>query len=91
MGSESRDGVPASRCSPESTDTLRSRFTLPLRELKGGTPPWGFFRVGVLGESWLAFAPWFPAPTPLAPKLQVGPWFTFWCWDWTPPPFPVLT
>lgn len=50
LASESRDGVPASRCSPESTDTLRSRFTLPLSELKGGTPAWGFFRLELLGE-----------------------------------------
>lgn len=89
LASESRDGVPASRCSPESTDTLRSLFTLPLSELKGGTPAWGFFRLELLGEIWLALAPWFPAPTPFEPRLQVGPWFTFWCWDWAPP-FPVL-
>lgn len=89
LASESRDGVPASRCSPESTDTLLSRFTLPLSELKGGTPAWGFFRLELLGEIWLALAPWLPAPTPLEPRLQVGPWFTFWCWDWAPP-FPVL-
>lgn len=89
LASESRDGVPASRCSPESTDTLRSLFTLPLSELKGGTPAWVFFRLELLGEIWLALAPWFPAPTPFEPRLQVGPWFTFWCWDWAPP-FPVL-
>lgn len=89
LASESRDGVPASRCSPESTDTLRSLFTLPLSELKGGAPAWVFFRLELLGETWLALAPWLPAPTPFAPRLQVGPWFTLWCWDWGPP-FPVL-
>lgn len=89
LASESKDGVPDSRCSPESTDTLRSLFTLPLSELKGGTPAWVFFRFELLGEIWLALAPWFPAPTPFEPRLQVGPWFTFWCWDWAPP-FPVL-
>lgn len=48
--SVSSDGVPASRCSPESTEMLRSRFTLPFKELKFGTAFWLFFSPELPGE-----------------------------------------
>lgn len=63
---------------------LRSRFTLPFKELKFGTVFWLFFSPELPGEIWVALPPWLPAPTPFEPRLQVGAWLTLWCWAGAP-------
>lgn len=63
---------------------LRSRFTLPFKELKFGTAFWLFFSPELPGEIWVALPPWLPTPTPLGPRLQVGAWLTLWCWAGAP-------
>lgn len=63
---------------------LRSRFTLPFKELKFGTAFWLLFSPELPGEICVALLPWLPTPTPLGPRLQVGAWFTLWCWAGAP-------